>query len=293
MSESLKLLGILAHPDDESLGTGSTLAKYAAEGVETYLICATRGERGLTGDEKDNPGLKALGKTREAELRCAAETLGIRQVYFLDYIDGDLDQADAGEATQRIAVLIRTIRPQVAFSFGPDGVYGHPDHIAISQFAMGACILAADSASLEGHGLSPHHVDKFYYFVNNRDLTRNYTGFFGEINMEVDSITRSFATWEDWMCTTVIDGSAHWRTALKAVNCHQSQVSIYGGLNDLPEEKSIALWGKRAYYRAFSLVNKDGRGMVCAHSNRRVAALHQCLRPRSGNLRAQLNGGHK
>ena len=61
------------------------------------------------------------------------------------------------------------------------------------------------------------------------------------------------------MCTTVIDGSAHWQAALKAVNCHQSQVSIYGGLNDLPDEKSIALWGKRAYY-PLSVVN-SGRAL--------------------------------
>ena len=260
MGESLKLLAILAHPDDESLGTGSTLAKYAAEGVEAYLICATRGERGWNGDEKDDPGLTALGRIREGELRCAAEALGIRQVYFLDYVDGELDQADAGEVIQKIAVLVRDIRPQVVLSFGPDGAYGHPDHIAISQFAMGACILAADSLLPASGDLSPHSVIKFYYFVNNPDMKRNYTGFFGEINMKVDGITRSFSTWEDWMCTTVIDGSAYWRTALKAVNCHQSQVSIYGGLNDLPVEKSIALWGKRAYYRAYSLVN-GGRAL--------------------------------
>lgn len=255
MSEPLKLLAVLAHPDDESLGIGSTLAKYAAEGVEAYLICATRGERGWTGDEKDNPGLTALGKIREGELRCAAKTLGLRQVYFLDYIDGELDQADTAEAIGKIALLMREVCPQVVLSFGPDGAYGHPDHIAVSQFAMGACTLAADSMSLTARNLPPHHISKFYYFVNNQDLIKNYTGVFGEINMEVDGITRSFSTWEDWMCTTMIDGSAYWRTALRAVNCHQSQVSIYGGLNDLPDEKSIALWGKRTYYRAFSLVN--------------------------------------
>ena len=251
MSQPLRLLAILAHPDDESLGLGSTLAKYAAEGVETYLICATRGERGWTGDEKDDPGLTALGKIREAELRCAAETLGIRQIHFLDYIDGELDQVDPREATRRIAWLIREMRPHVALSFGPDGAYGHPDHIAISQFTTAACALAADAA---------YRVNKLYYFVNDRSLTENYTAFFGEIHMQVDGIRRSFVSWEDWMYTTLIDGSAHWRTALKAVNCHQSQVSIYRGLNDLPEERSIALWGRRAYYRAFSLVN-GGRAL--------------------------------
>src|SRR5688572_4463571 len=131
----LRLLAIFAHPDDESLGAGSTLAKYAAEGVETYLICATKGERGWTGDEKTNPGLTQLGAMREKELLCAAEILGIRHVYFLDYLDGDLDQAPQQEAIHKIVAILREVRPHVVLSFGPDGIYGHPDHIAISQFA--------------------------------------------------------------------------------------------------------------------------------------------------------------
>lgn len=67
MVNTLKLMCILAHPDDESLGNGGILAKYAAEGVETYLVTATRGERGWFGNESDYPGLEALGKRREAE----------------------------------------------------------------------------------------------------------------------------------------------------------------------------------------------------------------------------------
>lgn len=66
MANGLKLMCVLAHPDDESLGNGGTLAKYAVEGVETYLVIATRGERGWFGDERDDPGLEALGKIREA-----------------------------------------------------------------------------------------------------------------------------------------------------------------------------------------------------------------------------------
>ena len=97
MEKTLRLMCILAHPDDESLGMGGTLAKYASEGIETYLVTATRGERGWWGQEKDYPGLKALGQTRERELRCAAEALGIRDVQILDYVDGDLDQADTRE----------------------------------------------------------------------------------------------------------------------------------------------------------------------------------------------------
>ena len=86
MADTLKLMAVLAHPDDESLGIGGILAKYAAEGIETFLVTATRGERGWFGDEREYPGLEALGQIREAELRAAAEVLGIRGVDFLGYI---------------------------------------------------------------------------------------------------------------------------------------------------------------------------------------------------------------
>ncbi|MCI0554572.1 MAG: PIG-L family deacetylase [Anaerolineae bacterium] len=76
MTTNLKLLAVFAHPDDESMGMGGTLTKYSAQGVETYLICASRGERGWFGPEEQNPGLSALGKTRTGELENAAKKLG-------------------------------------------------------------------------------------------------------------------------------------------------------------------------------------------------------------------------
>ena len=108
----LKLMCILAHPDDESLGTGGTLAKYAAEGVHTHVVCATRGERGRFGDAP-HPGLEIVGQTRENELRAAAAALNVREVHFLDYIDGDLDKAEQREAVMRIVGLLRRVRPHV------------------------------------------------------------------------------------------------------------------------------------------------------------------------------------
>src|SRR3954468_2823170 len=90
-ASKLKLMCVLAHPDDESLGTGGTLAKYAAEGVETYVITATRGERGRFGDGGERPSAHIVGATREAELRGAAKELGVREVVVLGYPDGALD----------------------------------------------------------------------------------------------------------------------------------------------------------------------------------------------------------
>src|SRR5512139_3699554 len=109
----MKLLCVKAHPDDESLGTGGTLAKYAAEGVETYVITATRGEHGWWGEAADYPGPIELGQVREAELRAAAEVLRLREVHFLDYIDGELDRAEPHAAVAQIVTHLRRIRPDV------------------------------------------------------------------------------------------------------------------------------------------------------------------------------------
>ena len=79
------LLSILAHPDDESLGFGGTLAKYANEGVETYLITATRGERGRFGDATESPGFDIVGKTRTQEVLAASKILGIKE-FLIQYI---------------------------------------------------------------------------------------------------------------------------------------------------------------------------------------------------------------
>ena len=157
-SEPLKLLAVLAHPDDESLGNGGTLARYAQEGIGTYVVTATRGQRGRFFDNSSRPDDDTVGQVREAELREAARELGVREVTLLDYVDGSLDRADPREAVAAIAAHIRRIRPQVVLTFDQYGAYGHPDHIAISQFATAACVAAAD-ASFGAAGF-PHRVDK-------------------------------------------------------------------------------------------------------------------------------------
>ena len=106
-------MAVLAHPDDESLGFGGTLARYSAEEVETYLITATRGERGrfFSPDSKAEPA--EVGRVREAELRAAAAVLGIREVSILGYPDGAVDQIDAATAIAAIVRRIRLVQPHV------------------------------------------------------------------------------------------------------------------------------------------------------------------------------------
>jgi LmbE family N-acetylglucosaminyl deacetylase len=101
------LLAVLAHPDDESLGFGGTLARYAAESVETYLVTATRGERGRFGALGKSGDPEEVGRVREAELREAAAMLGIRKVSILTYMDGAVDEIPAAIAIRAIASHIR------------------------------------------------------------------------------------------------------------------------------------------------------------------------------------------
>jgi LmbE family N-acetylglucosaminyl deacetylase len=255
MAEALKLMCVLAHPDDESLGTGGILAKYAAEGVETYLVTATRGERGWWGEEKDYPGLEALGRIREAELRAAAEVLGLREVRFLDYVDGDLDRADPPEAIGRIAAHLRRVRPQVVVTFGPDGAYGHPDHIAICQFTTAAAVCAADADYQAEGGDPPHRVSKLYYMADSRQSLDAAPEVFAAIRITVDGVVRGPVPWEDWAITTRVDARAYGLVAWQAFACHRSQVPSLPPAEDLTPEQIGDLLGLQSYYRAFSVVN--------------------------------------
>lgn len=250
-----RLMCIFAHPDDETLGVGSTLAKYAAQGAEVYLLSATRGERGWHGMPPENPGLEAMGRIREEELCAAAEVLGIHEVSFLDYVDGDLDQALVPEAVARIAAHVRRIRPQVVLTFAPDGAYGHPDHIAISQLAAAALVAAADNSYPVSGNFPAHRVAKFYYFVETKALADLYDELVGGLTMEVDGQERSFTGWPEWNITTHIDGDAYWRDVLRAIRCHETQRSTLGSVEEAMEANHEALVGMRHYYRAYSLVN--------------------------------------
>src|SRR5690349_1705033 len=201
----LRLLAVFAHPDDESMGMGGTLAKYAAEGVETHLVCATRGERGWFGSEDQNPGPDALGQVREKELENAIQQLGMKGLYFLDYLDGEVDRADHTEAIAKIAAYIRRIMPQVVVTFPPDGNYGHPDHVAMGQFTSAAVVLAADASFKDAENFAPHRVSKLYYMVDSEDFINLVAPFVGDMTFPVDDQVRGEIPWKDWMITTRIE----------------------------------------------------------------------------------------
>jgi LmbE family N-acetylglucosaminyl deacetylase len=253
----LKLCGVFAHPDDETLGTGGTLARYAAEGVETHVVTATRGQRGRHKDGRDHPGPETLGRIREAELRNAAAVLGVHEVCLLDYWDRDFDQADPAEVVGKIAAHLRRIRPQVVVTFDPAGGYGHPDHVAICQFTTAAVVAAADGSfrPSSGEDAVAHRVSKLYYMAWPPAKWEVYQAAFKKLVSTVDGVERQAAPWPDWAITTVIDTEAHWSTVWKAVQCHESQMAVYGPLAELSEEHHKGLWGTQEFYRVMSLVN--------------------------------------
>jgi len=264
MSESLRFLAILAHPDDESLGAGGTLAHYAAEGVETYLLTATRGERGRYFHNDDRPSDAEVGRVREAELRAAAAELGIGDVALLDYRDGELDAADPFEAAGRIAAHIRRVRPHVILTFGADGAYGHPDHIAISQLTGSAIVLAADTAFTDEVGSPPHRVAKLYWIGWPARLWKLYESAFRKLVSTVDGVERQATPWPEWALTTHLDARAQWPRVWRAVQCHRTQLAIYGSLADLTDEQHALMWGEQYSYRVFSTAN-GGRQREADH----------------------------
>lgn len=177
------LLAVLAHPDDETFGMGGTLAYYSRRGVDTYLICATRGEVGEV-DEAMLRGYASIGERREAELRCAAGKLGLQDVIFLGYRDSGMPgspdnqhpQALAAQPRQQVAEAIarhiRRLRPLVVVTFDPIGGYRHPDHIAIHQATVQAVELAKDPAADNMEGLPPFETPRLFYQTMPRGFMR-------------------------------------------------------------------------------------------------------------------------
>jgi LmbE family N-acetylglucosaminyl deacetylase len=146
------LLLVMAHPDDESMGAGGLVLRHTRNGVTTHLICATYGEKGWMGKP---PGAKEedLPEIRAGELEEAAVALGLAGVELWDYPDGGVAQEDQQEITQRIWEHITKVRPRAVVGWGPDGGYGHPDHIA-----LGACTDAAVAAMTEGERPALYHL---------------------------------------------------------------------------------------------------------------------------------------
>jgi LmbE family N-acetylglucosaminyl deacetylase len=137
------MLCVFAHPDDEVFCAGGSIAKYSTQGYEVMVISATKGDAGQIRDA-NIATRRTLGDVRARELQQSCKHLGVQHAVCLDYGDGTLKDLDIQVLVADVVRIIREFRPAVVITFGPDGAYGHPDHIAIGKATTIACTLAGD-----------------------------------------------------------------------------------------------------------------------------------------------------
>jgi N-acetyl-1-D-myo-inositol-2-amino-2-deoxy-alpha-D-glucopyranoside deacetylase len=253
-SAARRLLLVHAHPDDESIGNGATMARYAAEGDHVTLVTCTLGEEGevgrwlpelahLAADRED-----ALGAHRIGELAAAMRELGVRDHRFLGgpgrYRDsgmmgvpsndhpGCFWQADPDEAAGHLVAVVREVRPQVLVTYDADGGYGHPDHIQAHRVAMRAYELAADPSYRPELG-EAHTIAKVYWNCMPHSVLE--AGFAALRAAGTESPFPGIASADDVPgvvpdaeVTAAVDGSAYAGRKSAAMRAHATQIAVDG-----------------------------------------------------------------
>ena len=168
-----RILAVYAHPDDECYCSGGTLARYSDDGAELMVVAATKGDAGQIHDTY-RATRHTLGEVRARELQESCKTLGVQHLECWEYPDGGLAAADREQLVGDIVGVIRRFRPHIVLTFGPDGGYGHPDHIAICEATTQAVLLSCDleAYSQQLQNYAPHDVSRLYhaYFPERRTL---------------------------------------------------------------------------------------------------------------------------
>ena len=227
MTNNFSLIGIFAHPDDEGSASGC-LAQYAEQGAPAYVACATRGD-GVDAQIKDPTVAtrETLGQVRSQELACACEKLGLNPPIFLGYQDGEVDKVPTEAAGLDVARLLRQLRPAIVITHGPEGGYGHPDHIAVCHFVTRAFDLASDPAV--DVGLSSPEGDlrafapaKLYYTAFPRSFREKVPGF-RDRRADIRGEQLQFMGVEDEKITTEVDIRKWLRVKTEALSCHRTQ----------------------------------------------------------------------
>jgi LmbE family N-acetylglucosaminyl deacetylase len=250
LNEGRSLLAIFAHPDDESILAGGTLARHAAMGNCTGLICATRGEWGPISDSM-LANYENLGEVRERELRAACEVLGVNWLRFLDLEDGRVSSVLGAEeeikTLEKIVRAVRELRPQTIITFGPDGLYGHPDHIAIGQLASKARVVACDPGVFPQHldeNLTAHGVPTIFYATVPH-------GFYTKILTQLAESGHEAHLWaippEQFgvpleEITTFVDIAPFIERKIAALRCHQTQLDDHHAFTHLTRELAAKIF---------------------------------------------------
>ena len=258
------LLAIFAHPDDEAFGTGGVLSQYAAEGQHVYLVCATRGEVG----EISDPSLATpdtLSCVCEDELRCAAETMGVAELIFLDYRDSGtigasenqdpraFINAPADRVVGQLVEIIRCLRPQVVVTFEPNGGYGHPDHIAIHQHSVAAFHAAADPRLYPELGPA-WQTSRLFYTAIPRSFfleMRAQMAALGMDTSDLDSYDDPATGWPDEVVHARLEVSSTVGAKWEALNCHRTQFGPGNLFRRLPDEQVKRLMSAECFLLAW------------------------------------------
>ena len=249
------LMAVHAHPDDESISTGGTLLKYAAEGVKTILVYGTRGEAGEILDPEFVPPAPQMSieDIRARELEKALKVLGVESTYFLGYRDSGIDvssedhhpnafaHADLGEATARLVKIIRKARPHVIVTYNENGFYGHPDHIMANRVTLRAFDAAGDPEFPGAQDLEPWRPAKLYYTAVPVARLRLFYEMTLERGEEPGFDPEVLGTPEVEL-TTVIDIRGHLPQKLKALFSHKSQIGPDSFFKRIPEQ-----WREEAF----------------------------------------------
>ncbi|WP_030903138.1 N-acetyl-1-D-myo-inositol-2-amino-2-deoxy-alpha-D-glucopyranoside deacetylase [Streptomyces sp. NRRL F-5126] len=245
-----RLLLVHAHPDDETINNGATMAKYAAEGAGVTLVTCTLGEEG----EVIPPGLAhlaadrddTLGAHRIGELAAAMEALGVTDHRFLggpgrfrdsgmmglpqNHRENAFWHAEVDAAAPYLVEIVRSVRPQVLVTYDDNGGYGHPDHIQAHRVAMRAAELAADAGYRQDLGPA-HTIAKVYW--NRVPRSAAEAGFArlratGTPFPGVADVADVPGVVEDAKVTAAIDGSAHAQRKTAAMRAHATQIAVDG-----------------------------------------------------------------
>ncbi|HEX6290754.1 MAG TPA: N-acetyl-1-D-myo-inositol-2-amino-2-deoxy-alpha-D-glucopyranoside deacetylase [Herpetosiphonaceae bacterium] len=273
MSESLSLMIVHAHPDDEAIGTGGILARYSAEGHTTILVTCTLGEEGeiVLPDLDTEENRARLAEIRREELLAAVEHLGITHLELLPYRDSGMAgrpsnehpecfaQADLDEATERLVQLVRKHRPHVLMTYNEHGGYGHPDHIMAHKITVAAFDAAGDPARYPAAG-SPWTPSKLYYISFRRALWLSAWQAMHERGLKTPMDEEGFdgsRYVDDPRNTTAVDVHAYLPKKLAALREHRTQIRPDWLWLAVPEDLRDELFNVEHFIRIASRVPVD------------------------------------
>ena len=274
---SRRLVLVHAHPDDEALGTGGTIARYSAEGAHVCLITCTNGELGEVADVPDLGSVEEvrerLGDVRAAELEEACRRLGTVDLRMLGFHDSGMAgtaanedpnvffNRDIDEPVRKIVPILREVRPQVLVTYNEFGFYGHPDHIRAHEAALRAAEAAGDPAYAPGAG-APHEVEKIYYTAVPKSLLRTAREMAKEVGWDDadDAFTEEeierIAT-DDEFITTAVDVSSFIDRKFSALEAHRTQLGTTQWVLGMPAEYRALGFGTEHYVLARSTVRRS------------------------------------